>query len=130
MLKGKKLRVARPSRDLVATEKFYVQGLGLEVLGRFEDHAGIDGIMLGHSGVLYHFEFTRHRHALLEPRPTLEDLVVFYIPDFEEWKVFTEKLSAQGFKPVEPLNPYWNQKGKTYQDPDGYRVVIQNADWG
>jgi hypothetical protein len=26
--------------------------------GRFEDHAGFDGVMLGEPGAPYHFEFT------------------------------------------------------------------------
>ena len=55
------LRVARPSDDLDALLPFYRDGLGLQVLGHFEDHAGFDGIMLGHPGVPWYFEFTRRR---------------------------------------------------------------------
>ena len=35
-----KLRVARPTNDLDALVRFYRDGLGFEVLGGFEDHAG------------------------------------------------------------------------------------------
>ncbi len=28
-----------------------------------------------------------------------------------------------------PSNPYWDKLGRTFEDPDGYRVVLQNADW-
>ena len=34
-----------------------------------------------------------------------------------------------GFAPVASFNPYWDVAGKTYEDPDGYRVVLQNAGW-
>ncbi len=30
---------------------------------------------------------------------------------------------------VKALNPYWDQDGKTFGDPDGYRVVLQRASW-
>jgi len=33
------------------------------------------------------------------------------------------------YKPVKPFNPYWDKKGRTFEDPDGYRVVLQNAEW-
>lgn len=25
--------------------------------------------------------------------------------------------------------PYWDRKGKTFEDPDGYRVVLQQSSW-
>ena len=31
--------------------------------------------------------------------------------------------------PVKAFNPYWDRKGKTFEDPDGYRVVLQQASW-
>ena len=38
-------------------------------------------------------------------------------------------LENAGHKPVKPFNPYWDNKGRTFEDPDGYRVVLQNAGW-
>ncbi len=43
-----RLRVARTSRDLEAATLFYARALGLEVLATFDDHAGFDGVILGH----------------------------------------------------------------------------------
>jgi len=54
-----KLRVARPTDHLEDVVRFYTHGLGLVVLGSFEDHDGFDGVMLGMPGAPYHFEFTR-----------------------------------------------------------------------
>ena len=34
-----------------------------------------------------------------------------------------------GCEPVEAFNPYWDKRGRTFEDPDGYRVVLQNARW-
>lgn len=58
-----KLRVARPTDNLDALIPFYRDGLGLDLLFRFENHAGFDGIMFGREGAPYHFEFTR-AHAM------------------------------------------------------------------
>ena len=75
------LRIARPVRDLNRTQTMYCAGLDLRVIGRFKDHEGFDGVMLGNSGVHYHFEFTRCCQHPVIPAPTPEDLVVFYIAD-------------------------------------------------
>jgi catechol 2,3-dioxygenase-like lactoylglutathione lyase family enzyme len=49
------LRVARPTDNLDALVPFYRDGLGLEILYRFEDHDGFDGLMFGRLGAPYHF---------------------------------------------------------------------------
>lgn len=43
------LRIARPCRDLPATERFWVHGLGLQVLWRTpaDGHDGHDLVMVG-----------------------------------------------------------------------------------
>jgi Questin oxidase-like len=33
------------------------------------------------------------------------------------------------FESVKAFNPYWDRNGKTFEDPDGYRVVLQHANW-
>jgi uncharacterized glyoxalase superfamily protein PhnB len=35
-----------------------------------------------------------------------------------------ERLAARGAPRVEPENPYWGDKSVTFEDPDGWRVVI------
>ena len=123
------LRLARPVTLLSRAVSMYCEGLGLRVLGSFEDHDGFDGVMLGHEGADYHFEFTVcHQHPV-EPAQTAEDLVVFYIPDKNEWTKRVESMHAAGFVEVNSFNPYWDKLGKTFADPDGYLVVLQNAAW-
>jgi hypothetical protein len=34
-----------------------------------------------------------------------------------------------GFAEVPSFNPYWALKGRTFEDGDGYRVVLERDDW-
>ena len=107
----------------------YCQGLGMRVIGTFENHEGFDGVMLGLPGTEYHFEFTHCRAHPVVPSPTAEDLTVFYIPANSVWEGTCANMLSAGFKQVASLNPYWDARGRTYLDHDGYRVVLQNAEW-
>jgi catechol 2,3-dioxygenase-like lactoylglutathione lyase family enzyme len=123
------LRVARPSDDLDALVRFYRDGLGFEVLYRFDDHDGFDGVMLGRPGAAYHLEFTRKHGHPAGRAPTEDNLLVFYLPDEADWRRAVGRMTGQGYRPVPAFNPYWDHKGRTFEDPDGYRVVLQNAGW-
>ena len=123
------LRIARPSDDLDAVVRFYRDGLGFEVLSEFSDHDGFDGVMLGHRGAGYHLEFTRKAGHRAGRAPTEDNLLVFYLPDAEEWKRAVARLENAGYSAVAAFNPYWERQGKTFEDPDGYRIVLQNASW-
>ena len=123
------LRVARPTNDLDALLPFYQRGLGLKVLYRFENHDGFDGVMLGREGAPYHFEFTRALGHRAGRAPTQDNLIVFYLPDAESWRAAVQRMRDAGFEPVPAFNPYWDRNGATFEDPDGYRVVLQRAAW-
>jgi catechol 2,3-dioxygenase-like lactoylglutathione lyase family enzyme len=123
------LRVARASDNLEALLRFYQQGLGLTLLYRFEHHDGFEGIMLGREGAPYHLEFTRAHGHTAGRAPTQDNLLVFYLPDAEEWRSAVQRMRDAGFNPVPAFNPYWDRNGVTFEDPDGYRVVLQNAAW-
>lgn len=126
---GLHLRVARPVGDIPRSTAMYSNGLGLKVIGSFQDHQGFDGVMLGSDDLQYHFEFTHCKTSPVHPCPTPEDLIVFYVPDIHEWSAICERMLTAGFSRVPSFNPYWDAKGQTFEDPDGYRVVIQNANW-
>lgn len=131
MIRGSppRLRIARPTRDPDATVEFYARALGLEVLARFTDHAGIDGVIVGHPNWPYHLEFTRRRTDPVGPRPTEEDLLVFYLPGWSRWNVAVQRARDSGALVVASANPYWDERGITFEDPDGYRIVLENAEW-
>ena len=123
------LRIARPVSDLARAQAMYCQGLGMRVVGSFENHDGFDGVMLALAGANYHFEFTFCPDHPVAPTPTPEDLAVFYIPDASEWQITCAKMLVAGFRRVHTHNPYWEVHGRAYEDPDGYRVVLQHAKW-
>jgi catechol 2,3-dioxygenase-like lactoylglutathione lyase family enzyme len=123
------LRVARPTDELEGVVAFYRDGLGFTVLGEFRNHDGFDGVMLGHAGAGYHLEFTRKQGHKAGRAPTEDHLLVFYLPDGDQWRRAVDRLTGLGYHPVKAFNPYWDRKGVTFEDPDGYRVVLQNAAW-
>jgi catechol 2,3-dioxygenase-like lactoylglutathione lyase family enzyme len=123
------LRIARPTDDLAAVVTFYRDGLGLDVLYEFRDHEGFDGVMLGRRGTAHHLEFTSRAGHRAGRAPTRENLLVFYLPDEGEWRAAVTRLERAGHRAVESFNPYWEKKGRTFEDPDGYRVVLQNESW-
>lgn len=123
------LRIARPTDRLDQMVSFYRDLLGFELIGEFFDHSGFDGVMLGHPDLPYHFEFTRQHGVAAGGAPSPEHLLVFYLPEEAVWQQAVARLSAAGREPVAPHNPYWAQQGLTYLDPDGYRIVLQRADW-
>jgi len=124
------LRIARPTDNLREITNLYEKGLGFSQLGAFEGHAGFDGVILGHPNHPYHLEFTQ-RHGVNAGRaPTQDNLLVFYVPDLDEWQDRCNHMEVAGFVDVPAVNPYWDAEGRTFEDPDGYRVVIQNRRWG
>ena len=123
------LRVARPTDNLVALLRFYRDGLGLQLLTSFTAHNGFDGVMLGHPHAPYHLEFTHQRGHAVGRAPTADNLLVFYLPEAAEWQAAVQRMAAAGFAPVPAFNLYWDQQGLTFEDPDGYRVVLQRAAW-
>lgn len=123
------LRFARPVADPSRSAGMYCAAFGMEVLGGFTDHDGFDGVMVGHRGHSVHFEFTRDRTNPIRPTPTPEDLVVFYVPEQHPWQRQCDAMLTAGFVEVAPHNPYWARRGRTFQDGDGYLVVIQRASW-
>jgi hypothetical protein len=85
MRPGSITRVARPTDNLAAIGEMYAGGLGLTVLAQFTDHDGFDGVVLGHPHQPYHLEFTAHRGHRVGKAPSQDHLLVFYLPDKEEW---------------------------------------------
>ncbi|ASW01037.1 VOC family protein [Paraburkholderia aromaticivorans] len=124
------LRVARPTNDLQKVADFYTRGLGFEVLASFENHAGFDGVVVGRRGCGWHIEFTHQHGVTVDRAPTHEHLLVLYLPERDVWSAAVERLEALGAVACESENPYWDREGKTFEDPDGYRIVLQNASWG
>ncbi|MCF1462123.1 VOC family protein [Agrobacterium vitis] len=123
------LRVARPTDSIEGLRPFYQSGLGFEEIASFRDHNGFNGVMFGHKRWPYHLEFTHHIGHSVGRAPTQDNLLVFYLPEEEAWQSAVNRMRDAGFRPVTSYNPYWDNLGRTYEDPDGYRVVLQNSAW-
>jgi catechol 2,3-dioxygenase-like lactoylglutathione lyase family enzyme len=123
-MKAVQVRIARPTLQLNKVVDFYKNGLGLQEVGRFENHAGYDGVMLGLPDTTYHLEFTQQHNGEPLPTPTNEHLLVLYYDNEKDYVDANTRLQEFGVFPVAPENPYWKDKSETYEDPDGYRIVL------
>ncbi len=118
------VRIARHTQRLDAVVSFYRDKLGLPELGSFAGHASYDGVFLDIPGTRAHLEFTSGGgHAAVTPGD--DDLLVLYLGT---WERVAEVGSRLG-DPVPSRNPYWDQHGRTYADPDGARVVLVAQCW-
>lgn len=129
-LAGAHIRIARPTNDIENLLPFYRDALGFEVLGSFTDHEGFDGIMLGLGGPSsgYHLEFTLKRGHAVPRCPTEDNLLIFYLPDEKSYGEALARMEGAGCQSVPSFNPYWDRTGKTFEDADGYRVVLTNTE--
>jgi catechol 2,3-dioxygenase-like lactoylglutathione lyase family enzyme len=119
------LRVARHTERLDELVRFYRDGIGLEEVGGFRGHDGYDGVFLAMPGSGAHLELTSGgRHGTPAPHP--ESLLVLYLGDEEAVQAVTARLRAD---PVASANPYWDRHGITFEDPDGFRVVLVPECW-
>ena len=115
-----RLRVARHTERLDEVVAFYRDGIGLTEIGGFRDHDGYDGVFLAVPGTGAHLELTAGG-GQRAPAPHPESLLVLYLGDDQAVQAIAARL---GVAPVAPANPYWAQHGVTFQDPDGFRVVL------
>ena len=124
------VRVARPSRDLERAERFWVDGLGLEVLYRADPDAegGHALLMVGWPSAAWHLELVGDPDGETPAAPTDEDLLVLYVGDAIDAAVVDRLVGAGGIV-LAARNPYWDRWGITIADPDGYRLVLSHRDW-
>lgn len=118
-------RFARHTNNLEQLKIFYIGVLGLELLGSFENHNGYDGIFLGNQNENWHLEFTKS-DAVVDFTFGDEDILVFYPNTKIEFELIHQKLEANSIEFLKAKNPYWNENGDMFLDPDGYRIVISS----
>lgn len=124
-LRVAQVRVARPTDRLDEVVRFYVDGLGLRELYRFENHAGYDGVMLGLPGTDYHLEFTHHVDGSPGDAPSRENLLVLYFTGEASMYDAVHRLGEYGVTPTPVENPFWAEHGGlAFADPDGWLVML------
>ncbi len=118
-----KFRYARHTNNLEKIVAFYTTILKLEILGEFKNHSEYDGVFLGHKNRDWHLEFTtsneKAKHTFDE-----DDLLVFYALNQQEYDSIFVAISTNAIKIIEAKNPYWNENGIMFLDPDGFRIVL------
>jgi uncharacterized glyoxalase superfamily protein PhnB len=118
-----KLRLARHTNQLQKIKSFYIDVLGFELIGEFNDHDNYNGIFLSKDNSEWHLEFTESsiqaKHEFDE-----DDLMVFYADSIKELNLIKRNLTNKGVNKIKAQNPYWNRNGFMLKDPDGYRIVF------
>ena len=140
------LRVARLTDRLAEVSTFYLEALGFERLASFRDHDGWDGEVLGFAGASWHVELvartdgtpaaagpTAASPAAASPEgslaPSQEHLLALYFATPAEYEAALARAARAGASSVPSHNPYWDRLGRTFTDPDGWRVVLVNSPW-
>jgi hypothetical protein len=118
------IRIARPTDKLDQVVAFYNLGLGFPIIARFEHHVGYSGVMLGMPTDQVHLEFTHADSGSPCPAPTKDNLLVLYLTDDKAHTELVQRMKDRGYEPVTSENPYWENHSLTFEDPDGWRVVI------
>lgn len=120
-----KFRFARHTNNIEKLKLFYTTILGLEVLGSFENHDNYNGIFLGKQNFDWHLEFTES-NEIAEFNFNEDDILVFYPETLIEYDSLIENINKNNIDFITSKNPYWNQNGKMFFDPDGYRIIVSN----
>lgn len=125
------VRMARPSADLDSARRFWVDGVGLSVLWETgPDHQeGHALLMVGPQAAQWHLELVHDPAALAANPPGPEDLLVLYLGE-QPAEDTLQRIGAHGGTRVAARNPYWDRWGFTFEDPDGYRLVLSHRTWG
>lgn len=117
------LRVARHTNDLGKMVDFYVNLLGFELLADFQNHNDYDGVFIGKSGLDWHFEFTKSKEKANHTFDQ-DDVIVIYPKSILDYDQLISRLVHNDISIITSNNPFWNENGKMFLDPDGYRIVL------
>ena len=116
-------RYARHTQKIESLIYFYTSVLNFEILGKFENHDGYDGVFLGIKGENWHLEFTENGEKQLSVFDE-DDVLVFYPKTKESYDAILENLKKFEVPLLEPKNPYWRDKGVCFEDCDHYKIII------
>ena len=116
-------RYARHTHKIESLIYFYTSVLNFEILGKFENHDGYDGVFLGIKGENWHLEFTQNEEKP-QSRFDDDDALVFYPKTQESYDKILDNLKKFEVPLLEPKNPYWRDKGVCFEDCDHYKIII------
>lgn len=120
-------RYARHTNDLAPIISFYTNVIGLEVIGKFENHSEYNGVFLGFKNKDWHLEFTQSL-SNVDHYPDEDDLLVFYVNTELVLNEIVNDAKNIGAEIRKSKNPYWQKNGIEIIDPDGFGVIISVKD--
>ncbi len=118
-------RFARHTNNLVKIKSFYIDVLGFELLGSFENHNNYNGLFIGKPNENWHLEFTKSKEIINFNFGT-EDYLVFYPENAIDYNAIIKRIAENKIEFIQSKNPYWNENGKIILDPDGFSIIISN----
>ena len=120
-----KFRIARHTNRLEQLVSFYVNIIGLDLLGEFKNHAGYDGVFIGKKDLDWHLEFTQ-TIDLVDHKFDEDDILVFYPETQFEYDGILTRINNKKVIMHIAKNPYWQVNGISIKDPDNHNVIISN----
>jgi len=123
---GPSVRFARHTNAFTEVVAFYREGIGLPVLGAFDDHDGYAGVIFGLPGSDHQLELTTTLAGGAErPAPSRDDLLALYYDTRAAVDDVAGRLALVAER-AWPANPYWQTRVESvsFLDPDGWRVVL------
>ena len=93
-------RFARHTNNLEQIKSFYIDILGFELLGGFENHNGYDGVFIGKQDENWHLEFTKSKE-IVPFNFGEEDILVFYPNTKLEFNQIQDNLKAHKINFIE-----------------------------
>jgi hypothetical protein len=126
-MKASQIRIVRPTERLNELIQFNKVGLGLNIIGSFQNHDGYDGVILGMPEASIHLEFTESQKGKPCLVPDRDNHLVFYFDKTNEYEKAVSRMRKAGAKEVEPENPYWMGKSTRFEYPDGRGIILFNG---
>lgn len=116
-------RFARHTQKIESLVYFYTSVLNFEILGKFQNHDGYDGVFLGIKGENWHLEFTQNGEKPLSKFDE-DDVLVFYPKTKKTYDEILENLKKFEVPILEAKNPYWKDKSVCFEDCDHYKIIV------
>ena len=116
-------RYARHTQKIESLVYFYTSILNFQILGKFENHDGYDGVFLGVKGENWHLEFTQNREKPVSVFDE-DDFLVFYPDSKKSYDEILENLKKFEVPLLEAKNPYWKDKGICFEDCDHFKLIV------
>lgn len=117
------LRMVRHTSDLNHIKDFYEAILGFRLEIAFKTKGGYMGVIMRHGHSDWCLEFIVSQYVPVHTTDE-DDLIVLYYDSQSEYNKIIETFNHYRIREFAPLNPYWEDRGKLYKDPDGFRVMI------